>query len=79
MSRLIKAISELLQSPQGSPRRGKNPEPFSRSEFKKLIQQELAPAKDLEFPLGSGIPFGISPGIHFGISQRINFGIWNPL
>lgn len=45
MSRLIKAISELLQSPQGSPRRGRNPEPFSRSEFKKLIQQELAPAK----------------------------------
>lgn len=45
MSKLIKAITDMMQSSQGSARKGKKPEPFSRSEFKKLIQQEFAPVK----------------------------------
>uniref|UniRef100_A0A674GXH0 Uncharacterized protein n=1 Tax=Taeniopygia guttata TaxID=59729 RepID=A0A674GXH0_TAEGU len=45
MSRLIKAITEMMQSSQGSPRKGRKSEPFSRSEFKKLIQQEFVPVK----------------------------------
>uniref|UniRef100_A0A803W4S4 S100/CaBP-9k-type calcium binding subdomain domain-containing protein n=1 Tax=Ficedula albicollis TaxID=59894 RepID=A0A803W4S4_FICAL len=45
MSKLIKAITDMLQNPQGSTRKGRKPEPFSRSEFKKLIQQEFAPVK----------------------------------
>uniref|UniRef100_A0A8C3UY83 Uncharacterized protein n=1 Tax=Catharus ustulatus TaxID=91951 RepID=A0A8C3UY83_CATUS len=69
MSRLIKAISELMQSPQGSPKRGRNPEPFSRSEFKKLIQQEFAPAK---------VTPGLEGGKEAGKGSGIPFGIWNP-
>lgn len=42
MSRLIKAITDMMD---GSARRGKKSESFSRSEFKKLIQQEFAPVK----------------------------------
>ncbi|RLV84405.1 hypothetical protein DV515_00016271 [Chloebia gouldiae] len=43
MSRLIKAITDMMQSSQGSPRKGRKSETFSRSEFKKLIQQEFVP------------------------------------
>ncbi|XP_015739848.1 uncharacterized protein LOC107324383 [Coturnix japonica] len=42
MSKLIKAITDMMD---GSARRGKKSESFSRSEFKKLIQQEFAPVK----------------------------------
>uniref|UniRef100_A0A8C3QXD4 Uncharacterized protein n=1 Tax=Cyanoderma ruficeps TaxID=181631 RepID=A0A8C3QXD4_9PASS len=45
MSRLIKAITDMMQSSQSSASKGKKPERFSRSEFKKLIQQEFAPVK----------------------------------
>lgn len=45
MSRLIKAITDMMESYQGNARKGKKSEPFSRSEFKKLIQQEFAPVK----------------------------------
>lgn len=45
MSRLIKAITDMMESYQGSARKGKRTESFSRSEFKKLIQQEFAPVK----------------------------------
>ncbi|RMB90681.1 hypothetical protein DUI87_32945 [Hirundo rustica rustica] len=45
MSRLIKAITDMMQSSQGSTRKGRKSESFSRSEFKKLIQQEFAPVK----------------------------------
>uniref|UniRef100_A0A8B9SG37 Uncharacterized protein n=1 Tax=Apteryx owenii TaxID=8824 RepID=A0A8B9SG37_APTOW len=45
MSRLLKAIADMMGSHQGSAGKGKKSEPFSRSEFKKLIQQEFAPAK----------------------------------
>uniref|UniRef100_A0A8C9FJ80 S100/CaBP-9k-type calcium binding subdomain domain-containing protein n=1 Tax=Pavo cristatus TaxID=9049 RepID=A0A8C9FJ80_PAVCR len=42
MSKFIKAITDMMD---GSARRGKKSESFSRSEFKKLIQQEFAPVK----------------------------------
>ncbi|KAM4880611.1 uncharacterized protein FYW23_014225 [Sylvia borin] len=42
MSRLLKAITDMMQNSQG---KGKKSESFSRSEFKKLIQQEFAPVK----------------------------------
>lgn len=45
MSKLIKAITDMMESYQGNARKGKKSEPFSRSEFKKLIQQEFAPVK----------------------------------
>uniref|UniRef100_A0A8C0U1Q3 Uncharacterized protein n=1 Tax=Cyanistes caeruleus TaxID=156563 RepID=A0A8C0U1Q3_CYACU len=45
MSKLIKAITDMMQSSQGNARKGRKAEPFSRSEFKKLIQQEFAPVK----------------------------------
>lgn len=45
MSRLIKAITDMMENYQGKAKRGKKSEPFSRSEFKKLIQQEFAPVK----------------------------------
>lgn len=45
MSKLIKAITDMMDSYQGNARKGKKSEPFSRSEFKKLIQQEFAPVK----------------------------------
>uniref|UniRef100_A0A8C4P7F5 Uncharacterized protein n=1 Tax=Dromaius novaehollandiae TaxID=8790 RepID=A0A8C4P7F5_DRONO len=45
MSRLLKALADVMGSYQGSGRKGKKPEPFSRSEFRKLIQQEFAPAE----------------------------------
>ncbi|KAF2987969.1 hypothetical protein EK904_013033 [Melospiza melodia maxima] len=41
MSRLIKAITDMMQSSQGNARKGRKSETFSRSEFKKLIQQEF--------------------------------------
>ncbi|KAL9823074.1 uncharacterized protein GJ701_015924 isoform 3-T6 [Geothlypis trichas] len=45
MSRLIKAITDMMQSSQGNARKGRKSETFSRSEFKKLIQQEFVPVK----------------------------------
>ncbi|KQL60523.1 hypothetical protein AAES_06857 [Amazona aestiva] len=45
MSKLIKAITDMMESYQGNAKKGKKSEPFSRSEFKKLIQQEFAPVK----------------------------------
>ncbi|KAM9625412.1 uncharacterized protein ACIBXB_018915 [Morphnus guianensis] len=45
MSKLIKAITDMMESYQGNARKRKKSEPFSRSEFKKLIQQEFAPVK----------------------------------
>uniref|UniRef100_A0A8C6J4Q1 Uncharacterized protein n=1 Tax=Melopsittacus undulatus TaxID=13146 RepID=A0A8C6J4Q1_MELUD len=45
MSKLLKAIADMMESHQGSAKKGKKSEPFSRSEFKKLIQQEFAPVK----------------------------------
>lgn len=45
MSRLIKAITDMMDSYHGNTRKGKKSESFSRSEFKKLIQQEFAPVK----------------------------------
>lgn len=45
MSKLIKAITDVMEGYQGSAKKGKKSEPFSRSEFKKLIQQEFAPVK----------------------------------
>ncbi|CAN8206926.1 unnamed protein product [Coccothraustes coccothraustes] len=45
MSRLIKAITDMMQSSQGNTRKGRKSETFSRSEFKKLIQQEFVPVK----------------------------------
>uniref|UniRef100_A0A8B9B837 S100/CaBP-9k-type calcium binding subdomain domain-containing protein n=2 Tax=Anser brachyrhynchus TaxID=132585 RepID=A0A8B9B837_9AVES len=45
MSRLIKAITDMMDSYHGNAKKGKKSESFSRSEFKKLIQQEFAPVK----------------------------------
>lgn len=45
MSKLIKAITDMMENYQGNARKGKKTESFSRSEFKKLIQQEFAPVK----------------------------------
>ncbi|KAM4755600.1 uncharacterized protein ACIQIH_019476 isoform 1-T2 [Cyanocitta cristata] len=61
MSKLIKAITDMMQSSQGNARKGKKPEPFSRSEFKKLIQQEFAPVKKSPSSKYRSIPWASDP------------------
>uniref|UniRef100_A0A8D0GJP5 Uncharacterized protein n=1 Tax=Sphenodon punctatus TaxID=8508 RepID=A0A8D0GJP5_SPHPU len=45
MSKLIKAIADMIDSYQGNSKKGTEAEKFKRSEFKKLIHQELSPVK----------------------------------
>uniref|UniRef100_A0A8C8SRL1 Uncharacterized protein n=1 Tax=Pelusios castaneus TaxID=367368 RepID=A0A8C8SRL1_9SAUR len=45
MSKLIKAISDMIDSYQGNPRKGRESETFRRCEFKKLVQHEPPPVK----------------------------------
>uniref|UniRef100_A0A8C3S5H5 Uncharacterized protein n=1 Tax=Chelydra serpentina TaxID=8475 RepID=A0A8C3S5H5_CHESE len=45
MSNLIKAITDMIDSYQGNARKGRESERFRRCEFKKLVQEELSPAK----------------------------------
>ncbi|KYO48996.1 hypothetical protein Y1Q_0000801 [Alligator mississippiensis] len=45
MSKLLKAITNLIDSNQGNSRKEGKAEMFCRSEFKKLVQQDLAPIR----------------------------------
>lgn len=69
MSKLIKAITDMMQSSQGNARKGRKSESFSRSEFKKLIQQEFAPVKVTAGALGGKRGWKKGLGGYFGVGR----------